>query len=585
LRGRGLPMLGALVLALGLGAVVASADTVSADGDTVKPNNNLGYTPAANFTERCSSRGTAVAGLATIKFNGGRETGRAPHYDPGATVTVTVSPDAAGAAAGISATGGTGTVPDPWDSFDQTFTAPLTTTVPLTVPNGTYTMTVTASGPAHDSHGEALIHETSDTYRVLVDCPNSAPALSWLANPSSADEGQTKTYSFSIADADSTSWSFAAGFPTCGEHGTPAGAASIDSSARTGTFSCSFPDGPASSTVAVAVTDDDGTTSAVLSQAVDVHDAPLTAGQLAIANGVEGVTRSQLTFAFTDANPAATAGDYTATIGWGDGTTSAGTVAAANGGGFTVGAAHMYAEEGAYTVGVTVMDDGGSTTAASGTATVADAPLTATAAVPAVTSSSFSGATASFTDANPAGTAGDFTATIDWGDGTSSPGDVSASGAGFVVRGSHTYAQTGSFTVATSIVDDGGSTASASAQALVYAFAQGGSYVIGDRSTTGTVTFWSPQWAKRNSLSGGSAPSSFKGFAGGSEPACHVDWTAAPGGAEVAAGPLPAYMAVIVSSTITTSGSTIHGDTARIAIVRTGAAAGTGTVVAFVPGC
>jgi len=579
---RGLPVVGAAAAALVLGVVAASADTVSADGDTVKPNNNLQYTPSASFTERCTDRGNPVGGLATIRFNGGRETGRAPHYDPGATVSVTVTPDAAGSAAGITASGGTGTVPDPWDSFDQTFTAPLTTTVPLTVPNGTYTLTVTASGPAHDSHGEALIHETSDTYRVVVNCPNSAPALSWTSAPAEVNEGDTATYTFAIADSDSTSWTFADGSPSCGDHGTLAGTPSIDSAARTGTFSCTFPEEAPSSTVSATVTDGIST-SAELTQPVAIHDAPLTAGQLTVGNGVEGVTASTLSFAFTDANPNGTASDFTATIDWGDGTTTAGTI----GDGFTATGSHLYAEEGAYPVHVTVNDVGGSTTGATGTAHVADAPLTATAATPAATATTFSGTTATFTDANPNGAVSDFSATIDWGDGTTSAGTVTATAGGFAVGGSHTYASAGPRTVTTTILDDGGSTATASSQTLVFALVPGGVYVIGDRSASGRVTFWSPQWAKRNSLSGGAGPSSFKGFAGGSAPVCGAQWTAAPGASDgdPSVVRLPAYMAVVVASSVTKSGSTIGGDTPEIVIVKTDPGAGTGTVVARLPGC
>jgi len=68
--------------------------------------------------------------------------------------------------------------------------------------------------------------------------------------------------------------------------------------------------------------------------------------------------------------------DFSATINWGDGTTSAGTVIAQNGGGFAVTGPHTYAEEGSYQVGVTINDIGGSATTAVSTATVADAPHT-----------------------------------------------------------------------------------------------------------------------------------------------------------------------------------------------------------------
>src|SRR5205807_1408394 len=115
---------------------------------------------------------------------------------------------------------------------------------------------------------------------------------------------------------------------------------------------------------------------------------------------------------------------------------SAGAVSPDGSGGFQVTGSHAFAEEGNYAVRVSVSDVGGSGATTVGTAAVADAPLTATgAAVTATEGSAFTGVVATFTDANPAGTAGEFTATINWGDGTSSAGAVSASNGGFRVAG------------------------------------------------------------------------------------------------------------------------------------------------------
>ena len=55
---------------------------------------------------------------------------------------------------------------------------------------------------------------------------------------------------------------------------------------------------------------------------------------------------------------------------------------------------------------------------------------------------------------------------------------------------------------------------------------------IGDHEAVvgGRVTFWGSQWARDNPLSGGSAPSSFKGFASQSSPMpprCGGTWSAA----------------------------------------------------------
>ena len=76
---------------------------------------------------------------------------------------------------------------------------------------------------------------------------------------------------------------------------------------------------------------------------------------------------------FSDANANASAGDFTATITWGDGTTTQNaTVVSLGGGSFAVEGAHSYAEEGNYAVGVAIADAGGSTASANSTAAVSE---------------------------------------------------------------------------------------------------------------------------------------------------------------------------------------------------------------------
>ena len=127
--------------------------------------------------------------------------------------------------------------------------------------------------------------------------------------------------------------------------------------------------------------------------------------------------------------------------------------------------------------------------------------------------------------------------------------------------------------------------------AFVYGDPAAGAFVVGDRSATGSVTFWGAQWWKANTLSGGSAPASFKGWSGGSSaPACGVPWSTRPGNSPPPpAGPLPSYMLVVVSSAVAQSGSNISGTVAGFVIVKTDAGydaspghAGTGTVVATI---
>src|SRR5262249_49472858 len=61
---------------------------------------------------------------------------------------------------------------------------------------------------------------------------------------------------------------------------------------------------------------------------------------------------------------------------------------------------------------------------------------------------------------------GHFTATINWGDGTSSAGLIEAVPGGDWVVGSHTYAASGSFTITVTVRDDSGVTVAATTQAF-----------------------------------------------------------------------------------------------------------------------
>ena len=128
---------------------------------------------------------------------------------------------------------------------------------------------------------------------------------------------------------------------------------------------------------------------------------------------------------------------------------------------------------------------------------------------------------------------------------------------------------------------------------VVFTYATGGAFVIGD-GTAGAapvgvnVTFWSARWRSTNSLSGGTAPSDFLGFENSTiTPVCGVDWTGVPGNSGNLPTSLPAYIAVIVSSNVSSSGATISGDTPHIVIVHAApdyandpGHAGTGTIVA-----
>ncbi len=128
--------------------------------------------------------------------------------------------------------------------------------------------------------------------------------------------------------------------------------------------------------------------------------------------------------------------------------------------------------------------------------------------------------------------------------------------------------------------------------AIVFAFPERGVFVLGDGSASAgsNATFWSSTWTKHNVLSGGSAPSSFKGFGGTpstTPPTCGGTWTTSPGNSASPVDSIPSYMGVAVSRSITQQGSQISGDIVSIVVVRTGPGYGTapghdgiGTVIA-----
>ena len=144
-----------------------------------------------------------------------------------------------------------------------------------------------------------------------------------------------------------------------------------------------------------------------------------------------------------------------------------------------------------------------------------------------------------------------------------------------------------------------------SQQSLVFSYLPGGGgFALGDQAVHGatpstTLTWWGSKWAKLNPPSGGGAPASFKGFAQTfrngpttvTDPACGGTWTAPADGSSALPSSVPAYMAVVVATKVTQSGSTISGDIAEVVIVKTNPGyqpnpddPGTGTVVATLCG-
>ena len=170
----------------------------------------------------------------------------------------------------------------------------------------------------------------------------------------------------------------------------------------------------------------------------------------------EGTTVSLAPATFTDP----TTDTHTAELDWGDGTIEAGVVDETLG---TVAGSHVYADNGAFTIMVTVVGDNGDMPGDTLMVLVNNVAPTIEAGVDQTVNqgAEVSLAPATFHDQ---GTLDIHTATIDWGDGTAAdvgtvtetpfgpPG--STTGADGTVSGSHSYTDIGVFTTTVTVCDD-----------------------------------------------------------------------------------------------------------------------------------
>jgi len=224
---------------------------------------------------------------------------------------------------------------------------------------------------------------------------------------------------------------------------------------------------PGQDFIKVTLADDaPGTATATATTTANIA-ARMLAGTMVLASATEATALSNTTTVatFTDTDTSDMAGDFAATINWGDGQTTTGTIVGGNGS-FTVEGGHTYADEGSDPASVTFTHtaDGLSATA-SGTVSVAEGDaLTGHGTSFSITQNQvFSGTVATFSDIDTANVAGDFSATVDWGDGTTTAGTVSGSNGTFSVSGSHTYTTAGFDTVKVTLADDAPGTATATA--------------------------------------------------------------------------------------------------------------------------
>jgi PKD repeat protein len=484
--------------------------TVATFSDTFSGNVAADFTATIDWGDGTLSAGTVSGGAGSYSVDGSHT-----YVDEGSfTVTTTLSDDAPGTASatstgtatvaegdGLSATGITvsaletqsfsGTV----GTFSDTNAGNVASDFTATIDWGDGTLTpgtVSGSGTDYTVSGTHTYAEDGTytlTFTVNDDAPGSATAtatstvnvgesgLSMTNAPFSVAEGSVfsgtvMTYSdFSSPDPASD---YTATIDWGDGTLTPGTVSGSSGDALTVTGTHTYND-EGSFDVIVTVTEVDATgpsnTRSISfdSTATVTETDALSATPVTIAPA-EGTVFNGTVATFSDANTGNVASDFTATIDWGDGTLTAGTISG-GGGAYTVTGTHTYSDEGSLPLTVTVNDDspGSATSTASGTANVAEADSTAVTVthIAPVEGVNFSGAVATFSDSDTANVAGDFTATIAWGDGTFTAGVISGSAGSFTVSGTHTYAEEGSFPLSITVSDDSPGTSTATSSASI----------------------------------------------------------------------------------------------------------------------
>lgn len=214
-----------------------------------------------------------------------------------------------------------------------------------------------------------------------------------------------------------------------------------------------------------------------------VQDAALSAQGTSLS-GTEGSPIVTATLAtFTDQYVLSQADSFTIQVDWGDGTTdtfqaiavpsgqvSSFQVSGSNGS-FTVTGTHTYDHPGSFSISISISDATGGSATATSTADIQAAPLTATGGLslvglvspqPIDVPPNPTWTVAQFTDADPNDGPQTYQASIDWGDGSgTSSGTLEGENGTFIVKGAHDFHNHGTFTIQVTIVDQDGTTATA----------------------------------------------------------------------------------------------------------------------------
>jgi len=199
------------------------------------------------------------------------------------------------------------------------------------------------------------------------------------------------------------------------------------------------------------VTVSDGSSKDTSSSVASVSPASWTVSGGMFNEGLVGAGVSGVWATISAANPNLDASYFTASINWGDGSTSGGGLTDFDGE-FLVSGSHAYGSLGSYTVTVTVTDGDQTSATATSSANVGNLYVGCNSTL----------TVASFVSSNPNADVSQFTATVSWGDSTTSTGTITGSYGGFVVQGQHTYGSVGTYAVVVSVSGPEGTNLTAS---------------------------------------------------------------------------------------------------------------------------
>lgn len=203
---------------------------------------------------------------------------------------------------------------------------------------------------------------------------------------------------------------------------------------------------------------------------VAVGDKPLSNLLGLTGTTYAGRNKELVVASFKDTDTTSSAGEFTASIYWGDAQVSTGKVTKV-GGVYQVSGVHQYAKHGSYPVYVALTSKGGVTANLRGGVVVEDAPAT-TSTVPIVGYENVAlnnVVVGKLKDTDPRGVIGDWTAKINWGDGSPQTDGVLQTDpeGGWRIVGTHTYTTPGGKPVVVQLTGNAGAKATINVTATI----------------------------------------------------------------------------------------------------------------------